>query len=229
MTHTPSISQNWQGRYGPGAKTGRSQSTRASPWGRECAGRLAISPSFRFEARIFQTLKDTLGPFSIDLFASRTNHQLPAYCSWKPDPAAVAIDGLSINWKDYIFPHPSLLEETGVREGPSSPSSSSLAKPGMVPSVAEVPNGSAHPVSPDSGLYYRPTRIQSFNGAGQPPATSRMACIRRSCATEGLSERVLGTIKSSWRPSTEAAYSSAWKLWAGWCVGRNIDPPFLPL
>ena len=33
---------------------------------------------------VFDTLSHMLGPFSIDLFASRTNHQLPSYCSWRP-------------------------------------------------------------------------------------------------------------------------------------------------
>ena len=61
---------------------------------------------------IFQQLQDRLGPFSIDLFASRTNAQLPIYCSWKPDPSAVAINALSISWTDhhpYLFPPFSLL------------------------------------------------------------------------------------------------------------------------
>ena len=61
---------------------------------------------------IFQQLQDKLGPFSIDLFASRTNTQLSTYCSWKPDPSAIAIDALSISWRDhhpYLFPPFSLL------------------------------------------------------------------------------------------------------------------------
>jgi hypothetical protein len=48
---------------------------------------------------------DRLGPFSIDLFASRTNAQLPMYCSWKPDPSVAAIDALLISWTDH---HPYL-------------------------------------------------------------------------------------------------------------------------
>ena len=48
-----------------------------------------------------------MGPFSIDLFASRLNAQLPVYCSWRPNPAALAVDALSISWRDqhpYLFP-----------------------------------------------------------------------------------------------------------------------------
>ena len=48
---------------------------------------------------IFQQLEEQLGPFTIDLFASRTNAQLPTYCSWRPNPHAVAVDALSIPWR----------------------------------------------------------------------------------------------------------------------------------
>jgi len=56
---------------------------------------------------VFDTLNYQLGPFSIDLFASRTNHQLPTYCSWRPDPGASTIDAFSISWTKmtpYLFP-----------------------------------------------------------------------------------------------------------------------------
>ena len=61
---------------------------------------------------IFQQLQDRLGPFSIDLFASCTNALLSTYCSWKLDPSAIAVDALSISWRDqhkYLFPPFSLL------------------------------------------------------------------------------------------------------------------------
>ena len=35
---------------------------------------------------VFLQLEETFGPFSVDLFASRTNAQLPIYCSWRADP-----------------------------------------------------------------------------------------------------------------------------------------------
>ena len=56
---------------------------------------------------LFLHLEERLGPFSIDLFALRTNTQLPVYCSWRPDPAALTVDGLSLPWTilhTYLFP-----------------------------------------------------------------------------------------------------------------------------
>ena len=73
---------------------------------------LTDSSDWKLHLQAFQAIEDKLGPFSIDLFASRTNHQLPTYCSWRPDPAAMAIDGLSITWRrhhPYMFPPFSLI------------------------------------------------------------------------------------------------------------------------
>ena len=52
-------------------------------------------------------LQESFGPFTVDLFASQMNAQRPVYWSWKPDPAALTVDALSISWKKhypYMFP-----------------------------------------------------------------------------------------------------------------------------
>lgn len=52
----------------------------------------------------------------IDMFASRINHQVPSYVSWKPDPGACAVDAFSLNWDDYkcvyLFPPFSIIAMT---------------------------------------------------------------------------------------------------------------------
>lgn len=43
----------------------------------------------------------------IDMFASRVNKKLQTFCSWKPDPEAVAIDAFTLRWDYdliYLFP-----------------------------------------------------------------------------------------------------------------------------
>ena len=65
------------------------------------------SSDWMLERATFLQLESKLGPFSIDQFASRTNAQLPVHCSWCPDPAALAVDALSIPWENhhsYMFP-----------------------------------------------------------------------------------------------------------------------------
>ena len=48
----------------------------------------------------------------IDLFATRLNHKVNKYISWKPDPFAMAVDAFTVNWNGYtpyIFPPFSLI------------------------------------------------------------------------------------------------------------------------
>ena len=58
--------------------------------------------------RWFQKLCQHYQTPSIDLFASRLNHQVETYCAWQPDPGAIAIDAFTIDWSSfktiYAFP-----------------------------------------------------------------------------------------------------------------------------
>ena len=61
---------------------------------------------------IFSVLYSLLGPFNVDLFASRTNTHLHVYYSWKPDPAAKTVDAFSVSWaqdRPYLFPSFSMI------------------------------------------------------------------------------------------------------------------------
>lgn len=55
----------------------------------------------------FREICTVLGTPEIDLFATRLNHQLPRYMSWKPDPGTEAVDAFTEPWGGlfpYIFP-----------------------------------------------------------------------------------------------------------------------------
>ena len=39
----------------------------------------------------------------IDLMASRTNHQVPKFMSWRPEPKALAVDAFTTDWHDLAF------------------------------------------------------------------------------------------------------------------------------
>ncbi len=60
---------------------------------------------------VFLHLYRTWGPFSVDLFASETNHLLPDFYSWVYSPAALGTDCFRFQWADKAFchPHPSLI------------------------------------------------------------------------------------------------------------------------
>ena len=64
---------------------------------------------------IFQQINRKFGPFDVDLFATRLNHQCKQYFAWKPDPLALAIDAFAQPWTFnliYGFPPFSLIGKT---------------------------------------------------------------------------------------------------------------------
>ncbi|XP_071948906.1 uncharacterized protein [Antedon mediterranea] len=56
---------------------------------------------WQMNASIFSKIVDCFGVPDIDLFASRINHRVPAYASWKPDPNAVIIDAFTSDWSTF--------------------------------------------------------------------------------------------------------------------------------
>ena len=154
----------------------------------------------------------------MDLFASRTNAQLPVYCSWKPDPAALTVDALSISWKKhypYVFPPFALiprclnkLEEEKVSAVLIAPVwKNQVWFPLLLRSLIYFPI-----LPPTHKFFDKPTGYNPTNGNGGSPTSGRMACLRRSYRTEGLSEGVIEILRKSWRTSTET-YFSAWRHW----------------
>ena len=56
---------------------------------------------------VFKQIVSTFSKPDIDLFASRINHQLSNYISWRPDLGAKAVNAFSIKWSptySYCFP-----------------------------------------------------------------------------------------------------------------------------
>ena len=58
---------------------------------------------WKLNCKLFQLIIGTWKTPTIDLFASRLNYQLPVYCSYKPDPGALAVDAFCIDWKPHFF------------------------------------------------------------------------------------------------------------------------------
>ena len=52
---------------------------------------------------VFEDILYQYPELNIDLFATRLNHKLPTYCSWKPDPGCSYVEAFSINWGTYNF------------------------------------------------------------------------------------------------------------------------------
>ena len=57
--------------------------------------------------QVFQQILLKMYGLEVDLFASRINHQLTAFVSWRLEPGAMAYDAFNLNWglmKGYLFP-----------------------------------------------------------------------------------------------------------------------------
>ena len=62
--------------------------------------------------RIFRGVVARLGQPDMDLFASRVNHQILEFVSWRPEPNVVATDAFNLTWNhhlSYLFPPFSLI------------------------------------------------------------------------------------------------------------------------
>ena len=122
-----------------------------------------------------------------------------------------------------------MLEQTENRTGIGSDDSASLAQPGLVSSITEPARGLPNSTPPNRGYSHKPRRQQPSTGdEGQPPS-GRLARLRRSYNSAGLSDKVIDIIRRSWRSSTESAYSSAWRQWERWCIERGCDPVSAPV
>ena len=65
------------------------------------------SSDWKLKAEVAQMLFNSVLNCTVDLFASRTNNQLPVYWSRRPDPHSKGVNAFSANWKEmtpYIFP-----------------------------------------------------------------------------------------------------------------------------
>jgi len=180
------------------------------------------SSNWQLLPSVFEAINNLLGPFTIDLFASMTNAQLPVYCSWQPDPQARRVDAFSILWSQecpYIFPLQHDRQDThkdlsgGI--GGYLPDSSSLACPGMVPSVAEDVSEALIPLKQDllpDPLNPHPLVLEGSH------ISDCMASLQQTYASQGFSGRATELLLQSWRANTHSSYCSAWTKWCGWCA-----------
>lgn len=72
------------------------------------------STEWKLNVDVFNTIVNILGTPTIDMFASRLNHQLTTFVSWLPDPQAMAIDVFPLDWTNHFlraFPSFSILPQ----------------------------------------------------------------------------------------------------------------------
>ena len=128
-----------------------------------------------------------------------------------------------------IYPHSTVPQQAGDGQGVRLANCSSMAQPSVVSSTAEVPDGCSSALATYAGHTHGPNGSSPSISSEGPPTLGRVACVRRDLQERGFSEGLVTIIRQSWRGATEASYSSAWRMWVGWCCGRGTDPISAPL
>jgi hypothetical protein len=165
----------------------------------------------------------------IDLFATRLNRRLPLFVSPVPDPLAVNVDALTLDWTGldaYAFPPPALLGLV-------------LRKIELERSVVILlaPNWPAHPWFPLLlSLLRDSSKTTGEKGSSHPAPiavgaseagglqVTRLETIQRALRKKGFSERVSSSIARARRISTERIYQSHWRCWVDWSERWQVDP-----
>ena len=168
---------------------------------------------------------------NVDLFATRLNNRLPVFVSPMADPLAVDVDAMSITWREmyaYAFPHVGSCR-SGDRQDPTRSSvRADTDRSQMAQSVL---------VRQTIGASDRPSfgpapQERSVESATQPPATSitpgsvptRLETVQRSLQEKGFSRAAAEQTSRGHRQSSRAVYDSKWRIFAGWCRDRSVDP-----
>ena len=98
----------------------------------------------------------------------------------------------------------------------------------LVSCSTETVGGLPSPADPST----RPSSIAS--GSGVPDetgssSTDRLAYLRESYTSQGLSSEASNLMLASWRDKTNSNYGSSFAKWAGWCQQRGRNPYFGPV
>ena len=166
---------------------------------------------------------------SVDLFASRLNHKLETYVSWKPDPFATFIDAFTIDWGPhsfYAFPPFCLVSKclqkissngaTGILIAPVWPTQTYFAF--LLSMLVDLPR------------HFKAIRLNlmhpSFHQAH--PLSSQLVLL--ACKISGnpllvqeFSANITDVILSSWRQGTIKQYNVFLKKWTEFCLSRQTN------
>jgi len=178
---------------------------------------------------IFRKIADIWGEPSTDLFATRVNHQVSCYVSWKPDPGAAFIDSFSTTWDKQLpvcaFPPFSLITrclqkiQTDSAEGfmivPMWPTQSWYPK--LLHMLVDVPR-------------ILPSHQTSLQMPGMKqevhPLAKKLVLI--VCRLSGSSTRYRDFLKRqpllSYSLGGKTHTSSYIKRWTIYCRQKQIDP-----
>ena len=211
------------------------------PRERECSSGLGVSPHFRLQRlearqRRVQTAGTPARPLLSGPICVQDEPSTSSLLQLEARPEGMG-SGCPVNpvgtdeslHVPPIYPHSTVPQQAGDGQGVRLVNCSSMAQPSVVSSTAEVPDGCSSALATYAGHTHGPNGSSPSTSSEGPPTLGRVACVRRDLQARGFSEGVVTIIRQSWRGATEASYSSAWRMWVGWCCGRGTDPISAPL
>ena len=184
------------------------------------------SSEWKLSPRVFRNLCQKLGTPEIDLFASRTSHQLPRYMSWKEDPLCLAVDAFQQDWSEifpYAFP-PFCLIPRVLCQVENQQVRRMVAVQTLVPSPSFNGGDLSNFIATVDSYLDRSVGESTSTAHRFFSGSSGLAGIRSTLEKEGVSKEACKLIVDSRRTGTARNYGYAWKKWTEWCCLRKIDP-----
>ena len=178
--------------------------------------------NWRLNPQIFRSLSRVWGPFEIDLFGDRLNCQMDRFISWKPDPAAEAVDAFQVSWRyleGYAFPPFSMIGRCLAKVAQDQATLVMLAPTWNT----EHGDSESDSVASTAGYVELDADGEASSGGERVPRTSGMEHFRKRAAATCLSKNAASLVIGAWRGGTQSAYNSSWTKWVGWCGQRQID------
>ena len=95
------------------------------------------------------------------------------------------------------------------------------------PTMVPVTSGASRGLASEDTSPTRPSSNASGAGifdAARSATTSRLAYLRQSYSSRGLSPQASDLMLASWRDKTNSNYGSSFSKWSSWCQQRGRDP-----
>ena len=172
--------------------------------------------------QVFQQILFKMHGLEVDLFASRINHQLTAFVSWRPEPGEMACDAFNLNWglmKGYLFP-PFCLIHRCIKK----------IQQDQAECILITPVWKSRPWYPVilSLLVNRPLLLPKESELLQLPGRDKVhpLCSQKNFRlaawplsgkkyqNRGFLRKCQKILQASWRQKTTCQYESAWKAWS---------------
>ena len=179
---------------------------------------------------VFQRIQHILGSCQVDLFATRLNHQLPEFISWKPDQLAQGTDALQMDWKlikGYtfpLFPDREVLAEDPQGRVHHHNGGTVVVFPGLVSSFDGEPSGTSPGTPKSQRSAKESTQSLPPTGGARAPPINHLESIREHHTAAGVSKEASDLLLAGWSKETNSTYQSGWARWCLWCNEQEVDP-----